>query len=205
MIKAEFSSSLLQFSVSHDPSEIILISWFAAHEWSFLLLIIIIVENNHTDSYFCANHYTLFQDSLMNMKFQTVFEIEIFCNINVFSVTSGQLNAFLLILFLLLCSHSILFSFNMASRVTSLCSTRLIFMTTGSGFMTWPQEVITGLKSSPSRGQISARPHLKTSLPVRISQSMFLKQWPLILFLVMLSTFGIINKYRWEIQCTNTY
>ncbi len=124
---------------------------------------------------------------------------------NVFAVTSGQLNAFLLILFLLLSSHSILFSFNMASRVTSLCSTRLIFMTTGSGFMTWPQEVITGLKSSPSRGQISARPHLKTSLLVRISQSMFLKQWPLILFSVMLSTFGIINKYRWEIQCTNTY
>jgi len=28
-IKAEFSASLLQFSVSHDPSEIILICWFA--------------------------------------------------------------------------------------------------------------------------------------------------------------------------------
>ncbi len=28
--KAEFSASLLQSSVSHDPSEIILICWFAA-------------------------------------------------------------------------------------------------------------------------------------------------------------------------------
>ncbi len=32
MIKAEFSASLLQSSVSHDPSEIILICWFAAQE-----------------------------------------------------------------------------------------------------------------------------------------------------------------------------
>ncbi len=30
--QAEFSSSLLQSSVSHDPSEIILIYWFAAQE-----------------------------------------------------------------------------------------------------------------------------------------------------------------------------
>ncbi len=30
--KAEFSASLLQPSVSHDPSEIILMSWFAAQE-----------------------------------------------------------------------------------------------------------------------------------------------------------------------------
>ncbi len=30
--KAEFSASLLQYSVSHDPSEIILICWFAAQE-----------------------------------------------------------------------------------------------------------------------------------------------------------------------------
>ncbi len=35
MIKAEFSASLLQSSVSHDPSEIILIWWFAAHETLF--------------------------------------------------------------------------------------------------------------------------------------------------------------------------
>ncbi len=37
MIKAEFSASLLQSSVSHDPSEIILICWFTAQ----LLAIII--------------------------------------------------------------------------------------------------------------------------------------------------------------------
>ncbi len=30
VIKAEFSASLLQSSVSHDPSELILICWFAA-------------------------------------------------------------------------------------------------------------------------------------------------------------------------------
>ncbi len=37
MIKAEFSASLLQSSMSHDPSEIILIS-FAAQE-TFLIII----------------------------------------------------------------------------------------------------------------------------------------------------------------------
>ncbi len=41
VIKAEFLSSLLQSSVSHDPSEIIIICWFAAQE---KCLIIIIVE-----------------------------------------------------------------------------------------------------------------------------------------------------------------
>ncbi len=43
VIKAVFSASLLQSSVSHDPSEIILICWFAAQE---TLLIIINVDNN---------------------------------------------------------------------------------------------------------------------------------------------------------------
>ncbi len=42
MIKAEFSASLLQSSASHDPSEIILICWFAAQD---TFLIIINVEN----------------------------------------------------------------------------------------------------------------------------------------------------------------
>ncbi len=37
--KAEFSASLLQSSVSHDPSEIILIYWFAGQE-TFLIIII---------------------------------------------------------------------------------------------------------------------------------------------------------------------
>ncbi len=38
MIKAEFSASFLQSSVSHDPSEIILIGWFAAQE-TFIIII----------------------------------------------------------------------------------------------------------------------------------------------------------------------
>ncbi len=36
--KAEFSVSLLQSSVSHDPSEIILIYWSAAQE-TFMIII----------------------------------------------------------------------------------------------------------------------------------------------------------------------
>ncbi len=46
MIKAEFSASLLQSSVSHDPSEIILISWFAAQETFIIIIIIIIIIIN---------------------------------------------------------------------------------------------------------------------------------------------------------------
>jgi len=41
----KFSASLLQSSVSHDPSEIILKCWFGAQE---TLLIIIIVETSCT-------------------------------------------------------------------------------------------------------------------------------------------------------------
>ncbi len=41
--KAEFSASLLQSSVSHDPSEIILISWFYAQE---TFIIIFCAENS---------------------------------------------------------------------------------------------------------------------------------------------------------------
>ncbi len=41
--KAVFSASLLQSSVSHDPSEIILICWFAAQE-TFIINIIIIIN-----------------------------------------------------------------------------------------------------------------------------------------------------------------
>jgi len=38
VIKAEFSASLLQSSVSHDLSEITLIWWFAAQE-TFIIII----------------------------------------------------------------------------------------------------------------------------------------------------------------------
>ncbi len=44
MIKAEFSASLLQSSVSHDPSEIILICSFTAQE-TFLLLLMLKTVN----------------------------------------------------------------------------------------------------------------------------------------------------------------
>ncbi len=44
VIKAVFSASFLQYSVSHDPSEIILICWFAVQE---TFTIIINVENSH--------------------------------------------------------------------------------------------------------------------------------------------------------------
>jgi len=37
-IRAEFSASLLQSSVSHDPSEIILIWWFGAQETVHLII-----------------------------------------------------------------------------------------------------------------------------------------------------------------------
>ncbi len=75
MIKAEFSASLLQSSVSHDPSEIILIYWFAAQD---TFLIIIFVKKN-------------------NNKKQHLFKIEIFCNIiDVFTVNFDQCNASLL-------------------------------------------------------------------------------------------------------------
>ncbi len=57
VIKAEFSASLLQSSVSHDPSEIILICWLAAQE---TFLIIISAEYSCNASYFCGNCDTFY-------------------------------------------------------------------------------------------------------------------------------------------------
>ncbi len=73
MIKAEYSASLLQSSVSHDPSEIILIYWFAAQE---TFPIIINVENSCAAQYFCGNSdilillfsYTFIQLILLSSK-----------------------------------------------------------------------------------------------------------------------------------------
>ncbi len=63
--KAEFSSSLLQFSVSHDLLEIITI--YLTQE---TFLIIINVKNNFAASYFVWKWwYTIFQDFLINIKF----------------------------------------------------------------------------------------------------------------------------------------
>ncbi len=50
MTQSWFSASLLQSFVSHDPSEIIQICWFAAQET--FLIIIINVENSCAASYF---------------------------------------------------------------------------------------------------------------------------------------------------------
>ncbi len=72
MIKAEFSASLLQSSVSHDPSEIILICWFAAQE----TFMIISVENSCAASYYCGNRDTFFKDFRKNSNEQYLFEIE---------------------------------------------------------------------------------------------------------------------------------
>ncbi len=63
-LKAEFSASFLQSSVSRDSSEIILICWFVAQE-TFL---IIINENSCAGQYFCGNcetfYFSGFFDSL---------------------------------------------------------------------------------------------------------------------------------------------
>ncbi len=59
--KAKFSASLLQSSVSHDSSEIILICWFADSE---TFLIIVSVENSCAASYFVTfdQFYIYIQD-----------------------------------------------------------------------------------------------------------------------------------------------
>ena len=71
MIKAEFSASLLQSSVSHDPSEIILICWFAAQE---TFMIIINVENS------CVLFFRI-PWWIESSKEQHLSEIQSFCNI----------------------------------------------------------------------------------------------------------------------------
>ncbi len=54
--KMEFSASLLQSSVSHDPSEIILIFWFAPQE-TFVIIINVILNIDYYDYHFyhCFN------------------------------------------------------------------------------------------------------------------------------------------------------
>ncbi len=68
--KAYFSASLLQSSVSHDPSEIILICQIIAAQETFVL---------------------------MKRKFKehNLYEIDLFCNINI-AITFDQFNASLL-------------------------------------------------------------------------------------------------------------
>ncbi len=54
-MKTEFSASLLQSSVSHDPSEIILICWFDEQE-----TFIINVENSCAAPYVCRKSDSFF-------------------------------------------------------------------------------------------------------------------------------------------------
>ncbi len=74
VIKAAFSASLiLQSSVLHDPSKIIIICWFAAQE---TFLIIIIVENSCAASYFVETviHFSTLH-SLINRKLKSTMLI----------------------------------------------------------------------------------------------------------------------------------
>ncbi len=72
MAKLNFQQPLLQSSVSHDPSESILICRFGVQE-PFL---IIIVDNSCTAEYFYANC-----DTFLFRIDQNLFEIEIVCAI----------------------------------------------------------------------------------------------------------------------------
>ncbi len=61
---AEFSASLLQSSVSHDPSEIILIFWFAAQLLSViigaqLLTMVLNIFMDNKSSYFVHYYFTV--------------------------------------------------------------------------------------------------------------------------------------------------
>ncbi len=57
VIKAVFSASLLQSSVSQDPSEIILICWFTVQQ---TFIIIINVKNGCNIQYFVETQYFYF-------------------------------------------------------------------------------------------------------------------------------------------------
>ncbi len=60
-MKAVFSASLLQSSVAHDPSEIILIWWFAAQE---TFMIIKNVENNISMIFFVVDENKVQKNSI---------------------------------------------------------------------------------------------------------------------------------------------
>ncbi len=89
VIKAEFLTSLLQSSVSHDPLEIIIIFWFAAQK---TIVIIIIIMLKTAESIFFR-----FPWWIESSEEQHLSEIEIFCNIiNVFIFTFDQFKPSLL-------------------------------------------------------------------------------------------------------------
>jgi len=66
LIPAVFSASLLQSSVSHDPSEITLMWWFDAQE---TFLIIIYVENSCA-AYIFVQSFIVIVFFLINRKFK---------------------------------------------------------------------------------------------------------------------------------------
>ncbi len=96
MAKINFQQALLQSAVSLDPSDILLICFFAAELWSIiisaqLLLMFLLIVNVNT-LLLDISVETVFQDTLM--QDQNVFEI--FCNIiNVLTVTNDQFNVFM--------------------------------------------------------------------------------------------------------------
>ncbi len=63
--KSEFSASFLEYSVSHGPSEIILICWFAAHKFFVLLSMLKTVLLLYI---FVEIVLNFLQDSMMNRK-----------------------------------------------------------------------------------------------------------------------------------------
>ncbi len=86
------SALLLQSLASYDPSEIIIICWFAAQE---IFLIIINVEKQQLNI-FVETMIHFFNQDFDKCK-KHLFETEIFCNIiNIFTVTFYKLNASLL-------------------------------------------------------------------------------------------------------------
>ncbi len=84
-VKLYFQLSLLQTSVSHDPSEII--------HMLFWKQVIFLISVENSVEYFCANQCAFF----VYFKVKYLFKIESFWNIiNIFTVTSGPFIASLL-------------------------------------------------------------------------------------------------------------
>ncbi len=86
--KSCISASLLQSSVSHDPSEIIIICWFAAQEIFLIILMLkTVVLHNILWKLWCILFFRIHR-LIESSKEQHLCEIDIFCNvINVFTVT----------------------------------------------------------------------------------------------------------------------
>jgi len=95
--KAEFSASLLQSSVSHDSSEIILICWFAAQE-TFLIIINVVlclIFFVETDALFFRILWWIWSKKKLQHDLFETLTVEPFVTIqNVFTVSFDQFNVF---------------------------------------------------------------------------------------------------------------